>query len=56
MSHTNVCRICNGRFREEEFVACEACGEQYHASCLEYHASYECTDCAEDLAVGTVEF
>jgi hypothetical protein len=55
-THVNIYRICNGRFREEEFVACESCGEQYHESCLEYHTSYEYTDCAEDLAVGAVEF
>jgi len=56
MVGVSKCHVCTGRFEQSGFVECPDCGKTFHEGCLEYHSEYECADCAEDLAVGAVEF
>jgi predicted RNA-binding Zn-ribbon protein involved in translation (DUF1610 family) len=56
MPNGTKCHVCTGRFERSGFVECPGCGLSFHEGCLEYHSKYECPDCADDLAVGAVEF
>lgn len=49
------CHICSGRFERSGFVTCPDCDRPFHERCIEYHATYECEEAADDLAIGAVE-
>lgn len=49
------CNVCSGRFERSGFVSCPDCGREFHEGCIEYHSTYECSEGADDPAVGAVE-
>lgn len=50
------CTTCNQKITVDNIVVCETCGNGLHEQCAEYETSVECPRCAEDTAIGALEF
>ncbi|ADB61545.1 hypothetical protein Htur_2670 [Haloterrigena turkmenica DSM 5511] len=50
------CTTCERRIEEHELVRCETCGQEVHEPCEDYRTSFECSRCADEPAIGAMEF
>ncbi|MES3516072.1 MAG: hypothetical protein PPP58_00220 [Natronomonas sp.] len=49
------CTICQ-EVIETEFESCGTCGQKVHTACAEFVKTFDCSECADELEVGAVEF
>lgn len=50
------CTICHENIESDDCVFCDVCGNSVHERCLEYEQTFECPRCADDIAIGSLEF
>ena len=49
------CTVCHGEIGESEIEHCGNCGLTVHTECAEFVRTFDCRECADELAVGAVE-
>jgi hypothetical protein len=52
----NRCTICNDVVPTDEWIRCDTCDHHLHADCAEYVQAFECSECADEIAIGAQEF
>lgn len=52
----NRCTVCHEDVSRSEATRCDVCNRSIHEPCQPYETQFDCPDCADDLAIGAVEF
>lgn len=52
----NRCTTCNEKITADETARCKTCGSKVHDRCATYELHFECPNCADDAAIGALEF
>ncbi len=52
----DICTVCETRIDDAEIDVCETCGRELHEPCEEYRTTFDCRHCADETAIGAVEF
>jgi predicted RNA-binding Zn-ribbon protein involved in translation (DUF1610 family) len=50
------CTVCHEDIGENEAELCGNCGLTVHTKCAAFVQTFDCPECAEELAIGAVEF
>lgn len=50
------CTVCHDDIEAADRVTCDICANELHGRCAEFETTYECSRCADEPWLGTIEF